>query len=181
MELDDLKSGWQEAGKSTKSNADLQKMTRVSHHPKLKKIRAKLLIESGVLIFFVLTYRDAFDGPQKPLWANVALGVFGLLFILNDVAGYLLVMRRVKEVNIVDSLKKLVLTLKKLSIFSVVSSFLFGLSVILFFSAEVVFDRTKYLILAGMVVTLCVISYWSYRNWESRIRHFSDLVHEFGI
>lgn len=178
MGLDDLKSGWQQAGKDTKSNADLQKMTKVSNHPKLRRIRAKLLVESVLLIAFLLSYQNAFDGFEKPLWANVALSVFGLLLILNDVAGYLLVMKRVKGGSIVDSLKKLVLTLKKLSIFSVASSFLFGLSVILFFSAELVFDSTKYLILAGMVVSLFTFSYWSYRNWKSRIVHFSDLLGE---
>ncbi|MCE7992957.1 MAG: hypothetical protein HEP71_13295 [Roseivirga sp.] len=180
MELDDLKGSWQQAGSSDKNNAELRKMTKVSGHPKLKRIRAKLLIETGLLTVFLLTYQDAFDGAEKPLWANIVLIVFGLLFILNDLAGYFLVMKRVKGATIVDSLVGLITILKKLSVFSVVSSVLFGLSLILFFSTGLVFDDNKYLILAGMVVTLLALSYGSYQRWKRQIRHFSELIHEFS-
>lgn len=179
MKLDDLKSSWQEAGKNSRNTSALEKMTKVRHHPKLRRIQLKLLIESVLLTAFLLTYENAFDAVDKPLWASVLLMVFGLLFILNDVAGYFLIMRRVKGSSVVASLKNLVTLLKKFSVFSVISSILFSLSLIVFFSTGLVFTSTKYLILAGMVVTLGGLSYVAYRNWQQRIRHFSALVQEF--
>ncbi len=180
MELEDMKATWQGAGKQARNNHELSKMTKVSNHPKLRRIRAKLLIEVILLTTFLLTYQNAFDAPEKPLWTNVLLAVFGLLFVLNDVAAYLLVIKRVKGTSIVASLVRLVALLKKLSVWSVVSSMLFGLSLILFFSVGLTFDDTKYLILAGMVITLCALTYGSYQNWKSQIRHFSEMIHEFG-
>ncbi len=179
MELDDLKTSWQEAGENTRTTSALEKMTQVRHHPKLRRVQLKLLIESVLLIGFLLTYQNAFDAIDKPLWASVLLVVSGLLFILNDVAGYFLIMRRVKGSSIVASLKNLVTLLKKLSAFSVISSILFSLSLIVFFSTGLAFTSTKYLILGGMVVTLGGFSYVAYRNWQHRIRHFSALVQEF--
>lgn len=178
MELDDLKANWQEAGKNTRTTSALEKMTKVRHHPKLRRIRAKLLIESVLLTGFLLTYENAFDAVDKPLWSGVLLMIFGLLFILNDVAGYFLIIRRVKGPSIVVSLKNLVILLKRLSVFSVISSVLFSLSLIVFFSTGLAFTSAKYLILAGMVVTLGVLSYVAYRNWQQRIRHFSAMVQE---
>lgn len=180
MELDDLKGSWQQAGSSDKNNAELKKMTRVTGHPKLKRIRAKLIIETGLLIAFLFTYQDAFDGSEKPLWANVVLITFALLYILNDLAGYWLVMKRVKGATIVDSLVALISILEKLSVFSIVSSILFGLSLMLFFSSDLVFDDNKYMILAGMVVTLLAMSYGAYQRWKNQVRHFSALLHEFS-
>lgn len=180
MELEDLKDTWQSAGRLTRNNKELSKMTKVSNHPKLRRIQAKLIIEVVLLTTFLLTFQNAFDGPDKPLWTNLLLAVFGLVFILNDVAAFLLVMQRVRGTSIVISLEKLVALLKKLSVFSVVSSMLFGLSLILFFSVGLVFDDTKYLILAGMVITLCALTYGSYQNWKGQIRHFSEMIYEFS-
>ena len=52
MEFDDLKSNWQHAGKPTKSVAELQLMTRVQQHPRLRRIRLKLLIETVLISAF---------------------------------------------------------------------------------------------------------------------------------
>jgi len=50
MELNDLRSDWQNAGASFKSKTDIQNMTKIAHHPTLKKIRKKLIIETIFLI-----------------------------------------------------------------------------------------------------------------------------------
>ena len=51
MELDDLRSGWQNAGGALKSEADLNYMRRITHHPTLKKIRRKLFFENAEKLF----------------------------------------------------------------------------------------------------------------------------------
>ena len=58
MELNDLKSGWQNAGGVFKSQEDLQRMTKVTNHPSLKKIRAKLIAETIGLTLFLFIYYD---------------------------------------------------------------------------------------------------------------------------
>ena len=76
MELDDLKSGWQNAGGDLKSETDLQRMTRIANHPSIKKIRTKLIIESIVLLLILFIYYDWFDGNKKQLSKAMDLGCF---------------------------------------------------------------------------------------------------------
>lgn len=49
MELNELKSGWQNAGGNYRTEADLERMTKLNQHPTLKRIRIKLIIETVVL------------------------------------------------------------------------------------------------------------------------------------
>lgn len=181
MELENLKASWQEAGKGAKSSADLQAMTEVKNHPKLRRIRVKLLIESGLLIVFLLTYKNAFDGADKPQWLNGVLIGGALLFILSDLMSYWLVRNRGKDLTVVSSLKKLELTLNKVAVFSVVSALVFGAAVILFFSFGLVFDQTKYIVLTMMVLSLLGANWWSMRLWKARISYLREVLVQFGV
>jgi len=87
MELEDLKSDWQNGLIAEKSEDDLQKMTRITNHPTLKRIRTKLIIETISFVLFLVVYYDWFDGDKKPFYANAFLVVSLLFFIANDVVG----------------------------------------------------------------------------------------------
>jgi hypothetical protein len=58
MELNDLKSDWQNAHGGFKIKTDLLNMTKITHHPFLKKIRKKLIAETVFLLLFLVLYYD---------------------------------------------------------------------------------------------------------------------------
>lgn len=179
MELDDLKANWQNAGNRTKNPAELKLMTRVGNHPRLKRIRIKLLIEIVLLSAFLVVYRDVFDGADKPLWANACLVAGAGLFILNDVVGYFTLQNTVRGSNLAQSIQNFRSRLQYLLISSLCTSFLFGASLILFFSVGIDFTPAKYLLLAGMSGGLLVFIYLSYKSWRYRVSHIESAMKAF--
>lgn len=180
MNFDELQANWQQSGGATKSQTELQMMTKLHNHPTLRRIRLKLIAEVVLLIAFAVLYNNAFDGNSKPLWANLVLVASAVLFIANDVMGYMALQRLVMGESIKQSIENLRRTLQYLSVFSIASSLFFGFSVMLFFTSSIHFTMRKYFLLVGMAITLIALSYGSYRNWRSRIRHFQHVAENLG-
>jgi len=180
MKIDELKSHWQKSSYPAKSSLELKMMTKVRNHPKLARIRIKLIIEVTLLVAFIALYKDLFDGGAKPLWVNISLGVSVALFIINDIVGYFTIQDPIRAGNIKSSINTLIPKLKRLSILSITSSLFFGLCLILFFSSTIDFTQEKYLMLAGMLITLIIFSFVSHRNWFYRIKHFQKVEQEFN-
>jgi len=181
MELNDLKSDWKNAGKNFKSEADLRLMTKIVNHPSIKKIRTKLIIEAIVLSFFLFIYYDWFDGDKKPFYANVSLVVGLLLYIFNDVIGYISIARPIKDNNLKLSLQNYLLRIERLSISSVIITFLYSISIIIFFTSVITFTKEKGLILIFSVVLVVQFILLSLRMWTKWIKNLKIQVRDFNI
>lgn len=181
MELNDLKSDWKNAGKNFKSEADLRLMTKIVNHPSIKKIRTKLIIEAIVLSFFLFIYYDWFDGDKKPFYANVSLVVGLLLYIFNDVIGYISITRPIKDTNLKLSLQNYLLRIERLSISSVIITFLYSISIIIFFTSVITFTKEKGLIFIFSVVLVVQFILLSLRMWTKWIKNLKIQVREFNI
>lgn len=181
MELNDLKSDWKNAGKNFKSEADLRLMTKIVNHPSIKKIRTKLIIEAIVLSFFLFIYYDWFDGDKKPFYANVSLVVGLLLYIFNDVIGYISITRPIKDTNLKLSLQNYLMRIERLSISSVIITFLYSISIIIFFTSVITFTKEKGLILIFSVVLVVQFILLSLRMWTKWIKNLKIQVREFNI
>ncbi|MBN4070824.1 hypothetical protein JYT76_04005 [Olleya sp. AH-315-F22] len=179
MELDELKSNWQYAGDTAKNQSELHMMTKIKNHPKLKRIRIKLIIESILLIVFLLVFNDFFDAQTKPFWVNALLIVSVVLFVVNDVVGLMALQNPIYDTNITQSLNKLTSKLKRLSMLSMATSFFFGMSIILFLTITINFTNGKYVMLTGILLTLLGLMYASYKNWKFRIQHFEKVLQDF--
>jgi len=178
MELNDLKSGWQNAGEALKSEADLLKMLKISNHPSLKKIRIKLIFETIMLLLFLAIYYDWFDGDKKPFYANALLVISLLLYIANDVIGYISI-KPISGLNLKISIENYLARIKRLSVFSLVVSFLYSGSLIVFFASIINFTREKSFILLGLVIVLFQIMFWSQRVWRRWIKSLKQQVKDF--
>lgn len=181
MELNDLKSDWKNAGKNFKSEADLRLMTKIVNHPSIKKIRTKLIIEAIVLSFFLFIYYDWFDGDKKPFYANVSLVVGLLLYIFNDVIGYISITRPIKDTNLKLSLQNYLLRIERLSISSVIITFLYSISIIIFFTSVITFTKEKGLILIFSVVLVVQFILLSLRMWTKWIKNLKLQVKDFNL
>ena len=178
MELEDLKSGWQNAGEAFKNEAELRNMTKIANHPVLKKIRIKLTAETIFLSLFLVIYYDWFDGDKKPLYANVVLVTGLLLYIANGVIGYAAIAKPIRGLNLKISITKYLGRVKRLAVSSLVFSFLYSICLIVFFTSVIHFTREKRLLLVALSVILFQFMFWSYRVWIKRIKSLRQQVKE---
>jgi len=179
MNIDDFKTNWQNAGGGSYSENEIEMMTKINNHPTLKKIRIKLLAEAILLTAVLFGYYDGFDGFNKPLYINVALGISICLFILNNIIGYIFIKTPATEPNIKLSLCKQVTTLKRISLFSLFSSAIYAVSLLAFFMNGIRFTNQKYLIVAVAILVYLVLFILSYLTWKRKIDHFRRLEEEF--
>ena len=176
-----MKSTWQNAGESSRSKADLERMTKVTNHPSLKRIRTKLTVETIALMVFLPLYKDWFDGDKKPLFANVLLLSGALLYILNDVIGYISIATPMRGKNLVASIRNYLVRIRRLSILSLITSFLYGAALTIFFASVINFTKEKYLILTGIIIALVASIYLSFRMWNRWIRNLEQQVTELNL
>jgi cation transport ATPase len=180
MELNELKTGWQNAGGNYRTEADLERMTKLNHHPTLKRIRIKMIIETVVLSFFLVVYYDWFDGDRKPLYANLLLFAAVLLYILNDVIGYISLAKPVMKENLRSSVQHLLSKVKRLSILSLVISFFYSVCLLAFFLSIITFTKEKSFILLGMILVLVQLTHISYKVWRNWILKLELQVNDFA-
>ena len=181
MELNELKSGWQNAGGTFKSQEDLQRMTKVTNHPSLKKIRTKLIAETIGLTLFLFIYYDWFDGDQKPLYANLLLVAALLLYISNDVLGYISISGPVMEQNLKISIQRYLMRIKRLAVFSLIITVLYSTAILIFFTSVIHFTKEKRFILLGCIIVLCQMILISYKTWGKWIRNLKQLINDFNL
>ena len=179
MELENIKSHWQNTGKSKKNQTELLMMTKIKNHPKIKRIRVKLIIEAILLIVFLAVFYEGFDGAFKPLWANILLIVTTIAYIVVRFIGWLVLRNPIKEDNLKKSLISFQHTLKRMAISILLTSFLFGLAIISFFTSSIDFTKGKYFVLAGMIISLILLVYLSSRKWTKRIKGIKTTLIEF--
>ena len=176
MELNDLKSAWQNAGSVSKTEAAIEKMTQFRSNPSLKKIRRKLIVELIGLIIFLFVYYDWFDGDKKPFLANIFLVAGLLLYILNDAIGYISFTRLIKGTSLSESIQNYLKRIKQLFILSVITSALYSISLIIFFTAVIDFTEKKKILLGGIVIIMTVMIILSIKIWKERIRKLQQNV-----
>ena len=181
MELNDLKAGWQNAGGNLKNEVDLQKMTRITHHPVLKKIRTKLIVESIGLCLFLFVYYDWFVGDKKPFSANLLLISSLLLYISNNMIGYFAIAKPVRAVNLKLSVQKYMARIKQLSVASLLISLTYSISLLVFFTSVISFTKEKKWILAGVIICLFQLLFFSCRNWNRQIKNLKEQTKDFDL
>ncbi|MDJ1471196.1 hypothetical protein [Xanthocytophaga flava] len=179
MDFESLKSNWEKSQGSPKQESELKQMTHINQHPALKKIRVRLILEAGLLVFILFIYRDWFDGAHKPLYINILLGISIFLFILNDVLSYLAIRNPVVSSTIKTSVEKHIVTLRRLSVFSLLASAIYSAFLLSFLTSTIHFTTIKYFMLAGIICTMLILLYASYWHWKKRIRSFAEVIKEF--
>jgi|APDOM4702015159_1054818.scaffolds.fasta_scaffold31869_1 hypothetical protein len=179
MELNDLKTEWQMADTAFKSEADLLKMTKIKNHPSLKGIMTKLVAETIFFTLFLAVYYDWFDGDQKPFFANALLVVSLLLYIATDMIGYVSIVMKISGSDLKVSLEKYLSRIKQLATFSLICSFLYSLSFLVFFSSVIHFTKEKSFILLGILIVVAQMLLWSQRTWGKWIKGLQQQVTDF--
>ena len=180
MDLDQLKSNWEQVGSGKKSQDQLLMMTKLKNHPQIKRMRLRFAIEGIFLLLFTAGYYDGFDGVDKPLWVNILLVVTAISYILTRLSGWLLLKNSVKMENLKVSLIGFQSKLKRMVISVVTTTLLFGFTVISFFSVSVDFTKSKYVIVAGMMLLLVAVAYASAKDLNQKIGMINKTLADFN-
>lgn len=169
MSIEELKSNWDRIEGKPKPHQEILKMTRIKNHPQLQRLRVKFIIETVLLILFLLVYQDFFDAEKhSPLMNGLLIGA-AVLYILNDVYGFWVIKNPIQAGNIKDSSRKFIQKLKMLSITSIASAFFFAITVIIYFSTVATFNSKKWIMLGVFAIILGGMFFMMYRNWKAKI------------
>jgi len=177
MDIEELKSNWKQTKISIKDRKELASMNHIQKHPQLTSIRFKLVIEVVFLFTFLATYNNIFDGADKPLWVHITLLAAALFYLITDVFGYLTLRAPLQGENLKESLHQFYLKLNRIRIFSLISSLMFGLAVLVFFATT--FTEYGVLKFSVLFVSLLFMIYVLHRNWARRTRQIKTASMEF--
>lgn len=175
MNLDDLKSGWQQAGEPKPDDVLRKMMTK---HPAIRRIRVKLVIESVALAALLALYYDAFDGDRKPLYANLLLIISALCYLLTDLAGLFALAPPDTGNGLRDGVEKYLRSLARLSRFAQISAFLYAAGLLAFFASVIPEEKTGFLLLAG--VFLFIPFLLSARQWNRHLEQVRTTLGSFS-
>lgn len=177
--LANLKKEWNDFNQQLKSIDDLSPQTIIRQHPTLKRTRLKLMIESTLLLLFLVFYYSALDGDANSGAVNTML-VLGVIFYgVVNVFSYLTLIQPNYSDNIIASLQRTKRRLRTAQVMSLIASVIFAITFLAYSSSAVIFTYEKRLIMVGMILTLVIMSVISYFVWNKRISHFNALISEF--
>lgn len=179
MDLENMKANWKQTGSGKKDQNELLNMTKITNHPKLKKLRLKFIIEATLISIFVVVYYNGFDGQNKPLWANIFLIAAAVAYIVVRFSSWQLLKNPVKKCDLKSSLNKFESELKVMALSIWLSALGFGLGIILFFASSIELTTEKYIYLGFMLLSLVALIYVSTRNWKNRITSINNAIQEF--
>ncbi|MEQ8358026.1 MAG: hypothetical protein RH860_00970 [Cytophagales bacterium] len=178
MEIDSLKSNWKNTGSGLKDQKELLMMRKIKNHSNIKRIRLKFIIESVLVLFFLAIAYEAFDAGNKALWANLIFLGGIIFYLIVRLAGLLLLRNPINGNNLQSSLMSFKIKLQRMAFAVLLSSLLFGLSIILFFSSSVDFSSEKIYLLTGMLLTLFLFVFLSSRIWFKRVETINVTLKE---
>lgn len=178
MELTDLRSTWNSVNTPIKTAEEIRLMLKENNHPVLKEIRKQLWIEIMGWSVFLLVYYTMFDGAQKPLLINLVLVVATLFSLLHNLLGYGLAKHLKTAGEVKKTLAHYLLKVKVYAIVSVVSRVLLWTGFLLFFTYNIRFTSSKYILLAVVLLILIVQLSLLSRMWMMRLRKLKDTVND---
>lgn len=176
MEINELKSGWDQVSTPEKTNEEIKLMLSENRHPVLKGIRRQAAIEiAGWSVFLACAY-SMFDGAEKPLWVNILLAVSVIWPVLHNLMGYRFAKYLVNGTNIQASLMNYLSNVKGYALVSVMSRILFAAGLLLFLTYNIHFNPSKYLSLGFIVLIFTAQVGLLYRLWITRLTKLNKAV-----
>lgn len=168
MELDDLKSGYQNTGNEELSKESLRKM--MSRTPAVvRRIKWQLMLESALWMVFLMVYYDFFDGHNKPLIWNAILVASVVLLLTHNLLGYEITKNPLSGDDIKSSLGKYLIKIRKYSIISISSRVLAIAALFAYFMSTANVVGQKWFIVAALTAIIVFQAFALQRIWNRRI------------
>ena len=180
MELDELKSAWNAIQTPVKTNNELSAMLIESKHPVLKDIRKQFAIEIVGWCAFLVCYYTMFDGDQKPLLINILLIISMLFALIHNVSGYSFAKYLVNGSTIVSSLERYLSKVRAYAVVSVLSRIILMTGFLTFFTYNIYFTTSKYILLAVVIIIFLIQLGWLSQLWAKRLKILTTTIKDFA-
>ena len=176
MELENLKSEYQNTGKVSLSKENIQKMIIENNHPVLKGIKIQLLTETVLWAIFLAVYYNIFDGYLKsPLW-NILLVVSVIFILLHNVLGFQIIGNPINGETILESLKNYLTRIKSYAIISIATR-VFAIIILLgYFISTISFTKEKLISLSFISLIIPIQIYLLHRVWAKRKSRINKML-----
>lgn len=176
MELENLKSEYQNAGKALLSKENIQKKILENNHPVLKDIRIQLLTETVFWAIFLAVYYNIFDGHLKsPLW-NVLLVVSVIFILVHNVLGFQIISNPINGETILESLKNYQIKIKNYAVISIATR-VAAIAILLgYFISTIAFTKEKLFSLGFISLIIPVQIYLLHRVWAKRKSRINNIL-----
>ncbi len=169
MDLDKLKTDWQNQSTSNLTVEQMQELVHSGKHPGIARSRKVLFIESVAWSAFLLLFYDAFDGHEKPWWLNALLVVAFALLLGHHLLGIRLLSQRKANESLASSLADYRRRLQQFVRLNLIGRLLAMATLLLFFLYGVEWNTKRYLISAGFLGVMFVQFYILKRFWRERL------------
>lgn len=180
MELEDLKSSWNNLETPVKTPEEIKKMLLENNHPVLKGIRRQLALEIAGWSLFLICYYTMFDGDLKPLIINIILVLCALLPLIHNLMGYRFAKYLLKGTTIRQSIENYFSKVKKYALISILTRVLYASGLLLFLLYNIQFTTGKYFLLGGTVLFFGIQLYFLYLLWRRRLGQLERALTNFG-
>ncbi|WP_069658892.1 hypothetical protein [Arcticibacter eurypsychrophilus] len=180
MELEDLKSSWNNLETPVKTSEEIKKMLLENNHPVLKGIRRQLSLEIAGWSLFLMCYYTMFDGDLKPLIINIILVICALLPLIHNLTGYRFAKYLLNGTTIQQSLENYFSKVKKYAIISILTRIVYASGLLLFFTYNIQFTTGKQVLLGGLMLFLGIQLYFLYVLWRRRLRQLERALSNFN-
>lgn len=179
MEIDNLKSVWQEISTPQKNTEELNLMLKKYSCPMLSSIKKQLTIETTSFSVFLLSYFTMFDGQNKPLAINLVIISSILLQLFYGYRGYSIHNEFRGSENLSYELKRLVSRLRPYRLQTLCARIFFASSLLLFFVYNINPSQEKWIAISFIIEILVVQMIFFYRIWSKRINRLELVLKEF--
>ena len=179
MEIDNLKSTWQDISAPQKKEEELDLLLKKNSHPVLTSIKKQIIIELFGFTAFLFCYFTMFDGETKPIAINLTIMGAVLLQLFYGYKGFLMQSRFKSSTNLNDNLQSFMKHLKSYRLQVLLARTTFAIGFITFFTYDISFSALKWLFLAFIIVIFVVQLCLLYRIWSKRIGRLELVLEEF--
>ncbi len=175
MDLDQYKSQWQNSGKDAARNTQqLQEMLQLQQNRHLRRFRLKLIIESVVLLAFLLIFRDAFDGQEKPWLLNAILIVAILAVIGHNTLTYRAIHLGLQGNDLRQSLRDLSQRFSQHAWAGSLLMTLFHLSWISFIVYQLPLTGLRMVVIVVLLAIIAGAGRLTFRTWNQQARQMQE-------
>ena len=167
MDFEELKNRWNNVAVKAKSHEDLMEMTHMSHHPRLRKLRKKLIIEISIsVVIMILILLVTWLRSVSP-WIATGLIISNGFFLINNILGFHYLHVLPQSDTILDTLSKYHQRMKRM----LELSYLAGSIMIAFLIFADIFlldGRGQRFTFSFFLAPLTFLSFWATDKWRSR-------------
>lgn len=176
MEIDELRSAWNNVETPAKTTDEIELMLQENRHPVLKGIKKQAIIETAGWLVLLTCYYTMLDGNDKPLSINILMVVCVLFPLIHNLMSYRFAKYLVQGNTIRESVSNYLANVRVYARISVAARALFATGLLVFLTYGIQFNQAKYFSL-GIIILIFLVQLALLGNlWLKRLNKLNAIL-----